>query len=113
MTKNPPAMQETRIQSLGQKDPLEKEWPPTPVFLPGESHGQRSPVGYSPQGCKESDTTQRLTLRPLNLGLTAVYHRPSPLDHKLPKPAALVGLTLLCCQPTDGHGAGAQCTLSE
>ncbi|KAB0369215.1 hypothetical protein FD755_019220, partial [Muntiacus reevesi] len=33
---------------------------PTPVFLPGESHGQRSLVGYSPQGHKESDTTERL-----------------------------------------------------
>ena len=31
---------------------------PTPVFLPGESHGQRSLVGYSPWGCKESDTTE-------------------------------------------------------
>ena len=30
---------------------------PTPVFLPGESHGQRSPVGYSPWGQKESGTT--------------------------------------------------------
>ena len=30
----------------------------TSVFLPGESHGQRSLVGYSPQGCKESDTTE-------------------------------------------------------
>ena len=34
----------------------------TLVFLPGESHGQRSLVGYSPWGCKESDTTERLTL---------------------------------------------------
>ena len=33
-----------------------------PVFLPGESHGQRSLVGYSPWGRKESDTTERLTL---------------------------------------------------
>ena len=31
---------------------------PLPVFLPGESHGQRSLVGYSPQGCKESDMTE-------------------------------------------------------
>ena len=31
---------------------------PTPVFLPGESHGQRSLEGYSPQGCKESDMTE-------------------------------------------------------
>ena len=33
---------------------------PTPVFLPGESHGWRSLVGYSPRGRKESDTTERL-----------------------------------------------------
>ena len=31
---------------------------PTPVFLPGESHGQRSLLGYSPWGCKESDMTK-------------------------------------------------------
>ena len=35
-----------------------RKWQPTPVFLPGESHGQRSLVGYSPWGCKESDTTE-------------------------------------------------------
>ena len=39
-----------------------REWLPTPVFLPGESHGQRSLVGYSPRGHKDSDTTERLTL---------------------------------------------------
>ena len=35
-------------------------WQLTPVFLPGESHGGRSLVGYSPRGRKESDTTERL-----------------------------------------------------
>ena len=40
--KSLPAMRETRVQSLGWEDPLEKEWQPTPVFLPGEFHGQRS-----------------------------------------------------------------------
>ena len=34
---------------------------PTPVFLPGKSHGQRSLVGYSPWVCKELDTTEQLT----------------------------------------------------
>ena len=34
------------------------KWQPTPVFLPGKSHGERSLVGYSPQGCKESETTK-------------------------------------------------------
>ena len=37
-----------------------RKWQPTPVLLPGKSHGQRSMVGYSPRGCKESDTTERL-----------------------------------------------------
>ena len=37
-------------------------WQPTPVFLPGESHGQRSLVGYSPWGPKELDTAERLNL---------------------------------------------------
>ena len=35
-----------------------KAWQPTPIFLPGESYGQRSPGGYSPWGRKESDTTE-------------------------------------------------------
>ena len=37
-----------------------RKWQPTPVFLPGESHGRRSLVGYSPRGRKESDTTEQL-----------------------------------------------------
>ena len=60
--KNLPAMKETQGLSLGREDPLERrEWQPTPVFLPGEFHGQRSLAGYSPWGCKESDTAERLT----------------------------------------------------
>ena len=52
-----PAMKETWVQSLGREDALEKEWQPTPLFLPGESQGLRSLVGYSPWGRKESDMT--------------------------------------------------------
>ena len=52
-------MQETGVRSLGQEDPLE-EGMNTPVFLSGESHGQRSLVGYSPWGCKESGMTECL-----------------------------------------------------
>ena len=37
-----------------------RQWQPTPVLLPGKSHGQRSLVGYSPWGHQESDTTERL-----------------------------------------------------
>ena len=47
-----------QVQSLGWEDPLEGAWQPTPVFFPGESHGQRSLAGYSPQGHRESDTTE-------------------------------------------------------
>ena len=42
------------------KIPWRRKWQPTPVFLSGESHGGRSLVGYSPQGRKESDTTEVL-----------------------------------------------------
>ena len=48
MVKNPPAMQETWVRSLSWEDPWRKAWQPTPVFLPGEFHGQRSLVDYSP-----------------------------------------------------------------
>ena len=57
VVKNPPAvqkLQKTLVRYLGWEDPLE-EWQPTPVFLPGESHGQWSLAGYSPEGHKESD----------------------------------------------------------
>ena len=39
------------------KLPWRRKWQLTAIFLPGGSHGQRSLVGYNPQGCKESDTT--------------------------------------------------------
>ena len=45
------------------KIPWRRAWQPTPVFLSGESHGQRSLVGCSPWGHKESDTTERLSAR--------------------------------------------------
>ena len=51
--KNLPAVQETWVQSLGWKIPWRREWEPTPVFLPGEFHWQRSLASY---------TTKRPTL---------------------------------------------------
>ena len=42
-----------QVGSLGREDPLEKGMQPTPVFLPGEAHGQRSLVDYCPCGHKE------------------------------------------------------------
>ena len=55
MVKNLPAMQETRVRSLGLEDPLEKARVVHSVFLPGESYGQRSLAGYSLWGHKELD----------------------------------------------------------
>ena len=46
--KEPPAMQEMQVRSLGLKDPPEKETATHSSILPGESHGQRSLAGYSP-----------------------------------------------------------------
>ena len=55
--KNPRAVKEVQVQSLGWEDTLEKELP-FPVFLPGEFHGQRSMADYSPWGHKESEMTE-------------------------------------------------------
>ena len=52
-----------QIQSLGREDPLEESnplWQPTPVFLPGEFHGQKSLAGYSPWGRQQLDTTEAI-----------------------------------------------------
>ena len=65
--KNLPTMPETPVLFLGHEDPLEKEVATTPVLLPGESHGRRSLVGYSPWGHKESDMTKRLHFHFWNL----------------------------------------------
>ena len=51
-------LQETWVRSLGQEGPLEEGMAITPVFLPGESHGQRSLVGYSPWDRTKSDTAE-------------------------------------------------------
>ena len=57
MVKNLSAMWETRVLSLGWEDPLEEEMATHCSILAGEFHGQRGLAGYSPQGRKESDTT--------------------------------------------------------
>ena len=95
---------------LLQCDPKDwrRKWQPTPVFLPGESHGQRSLVGCSPWGRTESDTTEAIwqqTLRtadcqvPLSMGFSRQKHWsnlpfPPPVDLSNPgiKPTSLVYL---------------------
>ena len=64
MVKNLPAMEETQetwVPSKSERSPGEGNGNPTPVFLPGESHGQKNLAGYSPRGHKESDMTEQLT----------------------------------------------------
>ena len=50
------------VRSLGREDALKEGTAPTPIFLPGEFHRQRSLVGYSPWGLKEVDISEQLTL---------------------------------------------------
>ena len=57
LVENPPAMRSTWFRSLGWEDPLERGKATHPVFWPREFHGL-----YSPWGCKESDTTEQLSL---------------------------------------------------
>ena len=61
MVKNLPSVQEMWVRFLGQEDTLEEDMQSTPVFLPGESHGQRSLEGYSSWGHKELDTAEQLS----------------------------------------------------
>ena len=60
MVKHLPAMRETGFDPWVGKISWRRTWQPTPVFLPGKSHGWRNLVDYGPWGAKESDTTERL-----------------------------------------------------
>ena len=59
------------------KIPWRRAWQPTPLLLPGRSHGQRSLAGYSPWGCKESDTTEQLHF------LSFYYNKCNILSHNV------------------------------
>ena len=72
MVKNLPAMQ-TWFDPWVRKISWIREQLLTPLFLPGEFHGQRSLAGYNPWGLKESDTTEQLTLSlSHNINLTKI-----------------------------------------
>ena len=64
--KNPPAMQETQFDAWVRKILWRRAWQPTPVFLPGKLHEQRSLTGYSPWAHKELDTTEVTEHTPLD-----------------------------------------------
>ena len=72
-------MWETWVQSLGREDPRRRKWQPTPVFLPGESHGQRSLAACSPWSQRVEHTTERLAHRLVpwsNVGVCLTALRP-------------------------------------
>ena len=76
--KNPPEMQERRnFDPWIGKFPWRRAWQPTPIFLPGESHGLKSLAGYNPWGCKESDSTEEAEN-------TYTHRNASPLSHWWP-----------------------------
>ena len=86
-------MQETEVQSLSWEDPLEKEMATHSSILPGEFHGQRSLVGYSSRGHRESDMTEQLTLSLSLLPSSPLrFENASSLDPigKNPSPDSLV-----------------------
>ena len=62
-----PAMQETRVRSLGWEDPLEKEMATQSCTLAWKIPWNEKPVGYSLWVCKESDTTERIHFHFLSL----------------------------------------------
>ena len=62
MVKNLPAMRRLGSDPWVRKIPWRRKWQPTPVFLPGKFHGQRSLVGYSPWGHTELDMTEQLKI---------------------------------------------------
>ena len=75
-------MQEMRVQSLGQKDSLEKGMASHSSILAWRISGERNLVGYSPWGCKELDTTEQLSKN--NHSLISIYYTLGTLLSALP-----------------------------
>ena len=78
-------------------------WQPTPVFLPGESHGQSSLAGYSPWGHKESDMTESHTHTHSCMEKEMATHS-SILTWRIPWPESLVGYSPWGCKESDMTG---------
>ena len=94
------------LSSIHGKIPWRREWLPTPVFLPGQFHGQRSLVGYSPWGHKELDTAERLTCGNLifNLCVKLSDSFPKWLNH-FTLPSGLFCFAILQEVPPGGWGS--------
>ena len=77
--------------------PWKKKWQPTSVFLPGESHGQRSLEVYSPWGCKQLDMTEQLTTAFFLLSLQEL--RVSQEDRMIHRHLSLTAWTEMLSSP--------------
>ena len=83
LVKNPPAVRESWVQSLGWEDPWRRKRLPTPVFLLENSHGEKSLEGYSPWAHKESDMSGQLSTAQ-GVGMTDVKMIPfQELDQRV------------------------------
>ena len=97
--------QEMQVWSLGWKDPLEKEIATSPVFLAGESHGQRSPAGYSPSGHRVRHNLNNTTILHFSLFLTCLpatnlSKTPIGSNSKILPENPATSLHLSCCNPS-------------
>ena len=88
--KHLPTMQETLFDPCVRKIPWRRKWQPTPVLLPGKSHGQRSLVDYSPWDHKELDTTEQLHLLLGRIVITNLDSILKSRDIALPRKVRLV-----------------------
>ena len=86
VVKNLPAnpRHEARVRALGQEDPLEKDMAIHSIFLPGESHGQKSLMCYSPQSYKELDLQFSANITKAHDGLKLWLHDPRVAPSSLP-----------------------------
>ena len=75
------------------KIPWKRAWQPTPVFLPGEFHGQRTLVDYSPRSCKESDMSEQMNTHTPTHTHTHKHFGTTP-------PPQLPQSTIICTQNT-------------
>ena len=76
----------SRFDPWLEKIPWRRKWQPTPIFLPGEFHGQRSLVGYSLWGRKEADVIEWLTLSHIWHDLATIHTNANPLSSFLSSP---------------------------
>ena len=91
-----------QVGSLAWRDPLENKLQPTPVFLLGKSHGQRSLVGYSPWNHTESNTAEQLSMQYLWSLCCVLVTLPGFCQYYVAAAAAAKSRPTLC-DPTDGR----------